>query len=219
MRKRILSLALVLIALVCLMVVSASAAENRTQCVCGGKAAGKTGHTCENVTFEPWYETNSLPTEGNYYLTDHVTISERHQLSGNLNLDLNGFNITRKVTTIYTTQVFLISTNATMSVTDSTDEPGTITRDGAALSDTNKVKIADGAANNGLIFAINANTTGSLSLYDGIQEVSGLILLVPTHQNAPAFDSKAGALSRCIQIRCITFLYSYNPHLLSGASC
>ena len=169
MRKRILSLALVLIALVCLMVVSASAAENRTQCVCGGKAAGKPGHTCENVEFQPWTSTTSLPKSGNYYLTGNVTITNYLLPNENLNIDLNGYNITRKVTSNTSSQVFAIAANYSLSITDSTANPGTISRDLSTMTE----EAQKGITNWGLLIMINSGYTGSLNLYGGIFDSTG----------------------------------------------
>ena len=38
-------------------------------------SASATTHTHDDITFEPWESTTSLPTTaGNYYLTDDVTL-------------------------------------------------------------------------------------------------------------------------------------------------
>ena len=50
-----------------------------------------------------------LPTEGDWKLTDNVTVTSRTAMTGNVNLNLNGFTVTRKLTStdnsngIYTT--------------------------------------------------------------------------------------------------------------------
>ncbi len=51
-------------------------------------------HTHDEITFEPWTATDSLPTSGNYYLTADVTVSAGTKLSATLNLCLNGHSIT-----------------------------------------------------------------------------------------------------------------------------
>lgn len=177
MRKKVLLIALALIVMVSLLVIPAMAEDTRTQCVCGGKAAGKPGHTCENITFEPWLETESLPAEGNYYLTDNVTISATKAITGDLKLDLNGHSITRSVTTTTNTQTFRLSGTGSLSITDSTANPGTITRDLSTLTDDEKMSIS----NWGLIFLVandvegaDNNATGSLNLYDGIFDATGM---------------------------------------------
>ena len=50
-------------------------------------------HTHDNITFAQWTETDSLPTSGDYYLTNDVTISSTLNVSGTLNLCLNGRGI------------------------------------------------------------------------------------------------------------------------------
>lgn len=177
MRKRILSFALALIVMFSLLVFPTMAENTRTQCACGGKAAGKPGHTCEDITFEPWLDTKSLPSSGNYYLTDHVAISATMAITGDLKLDLNGFNITRTVTSTTNTQTFRLSGAGALSITDSTANPGTITRDLSTLTDDGKMSIT----NWGLIFLVandvegaTDNATGSLNLYDGIFDATGM---------------------------------------------
>ena len=176
MRKRILSLALALILVTSVLVFPAMAADTRSQCVCGGKAIGKAGHTCAEITYEAWTKTDSLPSTGNYYLTDHVTITATKTITGTLNLDLNGFNITRTVTGTTGTQVFNMGGEGVLSITDSTETPGTITRDLSALSDDEKISIT----NWGLIFLVSNdvdgsanNAVGSLNLYNGIFDATG----------------------------------------------
>ena len=51
----------------------------------------------EIISWTPWKSGDSLPTTGNYYLTENVTIDARVAMSGNVNLDLNGKNITRVI--------------------------------------------------------------------------------------------------------------------------
>ena len=169
MRKRILAIVLVLAVFVGVAVFTAAAEGSRTQCVCGGKAVGKPGHTCQNVTFEPWTETTALPRSGNYYLTGNVTISNYLLPNGDLNLDLNGYNITRKVTGTSTTQVFAIASSHSLSVTDSTATPGTVSRDLSAMTEDAQKSIT----NWGLLIIVNKGFTGSLNLYDGIYDSTG----------------------------------------------
>ena len=169
MRKRIFSLALALTVMFSLLVFPTMAEDTRTQCVCGGKAAGKPGHTCKDVEFKPWTNTTSLPRSGNYYLTENVTISNYLHPNGELHLDLNGKNITRTVTTTSNTQAFAIANNYSFSITDSTANPGTISRDLSALTDAQKQSIT----NWGLCIIVNKNYTGTLNLYDGIYDSTG----------------------------------------------
>ena len=58
-------------------------------------------HTCNNITFTGWTKTTNLPTSGNYYLTADVNLgtssSNACQISGTLNLCLNGHTISGSV--------------------------------------------------------------------------------------------------------------------------
>ena len=69
-----------------------------THCICGHPAdgAGDIGdHTTHaDVTFQPWTSGNSLPTEGNYYLTQNVVLNGTAVLTGTL--CLNGYTISAK---------------------------------------------------------------------------------------------------------------------------
>jgi len=47
----------------------------------------------EDLVWTDWTEDASLPTTGNYRLTKDVNLTSGHVLEGNLNLDLNGYNI------------------------------------------------------------------------------------------------------------------------------
>ena len=169
MKGKILAILFVIALLVCALVIPAAAEDSRIQCVCGGKAEGKPGHTCSNITYEPWTSTTSLPKSGNYYLTDNVTITNYHLPNGDLNLDLNGHNITRTVTSNTTSQAFAIASNHSLSITDSTANPGTISRDLSTMTDDAKKAIT----NWGLLIMINSGYTGTLNLYDGIYDSTG----------------------------------------------
>ena len=69
-----------------------------THCICGHPAdgAGNIGdHTTHaDVTFQPWTSGNSLPTTGNYYLTQNVVVNSMTVLTGTL--CLNGYTISAK---------------------------------------------------------------------------------------------------------------------------
>ena len=69
-----------------------------THCICGHPAdgAGDIGdHTTHaDVTFQPWASGDSLPTEGNYYLTQNVVLDKTTVLTGTL--CLNGYTISAK---------------------------------------------------------------------------------------------------------------------------
>lgn len=69
-----------------------------THCICGHPADGAGnigGHTTHaDVTFQPWTSGNSLPTTGNYYLTQNVVVGKMTVLTGTL--CLNGYTISEK---------------------------------------------------------------------------------------------------------------------------
>ena len=179
MNKRILAILIALVVLVCFAAFTASAAEpgTRTQCECGGTAVGKLDHTCSNIEFLPWSDSTKLPAEGNYYLTCDVELTEQFGLNKPLRLDLNGHNIVHKVTNTDESRVFsMYGANANLSITDSTDKPGTITRDLSALDQAAQ----EGISNWGLLFLVAKdvsgsadNAVGNLKLYNGIFDASG----------------------------------------------
>ena len=138
------------------------------QCVCGGKAVGMSGHTCENVVFLPWTDTATLPSSGYYYLTDNVTTTAQTTLTGALQLDLNGYGITYQVAAgSKDTRVFRVESGASLSITDSTANPGTITRDLSQLTDAQKSAIS----NSGLLILVCDNADATV--YDGIFDSVG----------------------------------------------
>ena len=64
--------------------------------LCGGDTCDGNNHPAEAAAtvFEKWTEKGSLPGSGNYYLSENVTLTAAHTLTGNLVLDLNGHSIT-----------------------------------------------------------------------------------------------------------------------------
>ena len=155
-----------------------NADQVRYQCACGGKAVGKEDHVCENVEFLPWNRSDFLPTGGNYYLTRDVVTTGQTELDGStLRLDLNGHTITHKVSQkegenaeagkTHSTRVLCVNNGSTLYLTDSTADPGTVSRDLSALTDTQKSKIT----NYGLLLYISG--TGNVTLFDGVLDAAG----------------------------------------------
>ena len=65
-----------------------------THCICGDSSKNVNGHTHgADITFQPWTETDKLPTSGNYYLTRNVTLTNNATLQ-NANVCLNGYTVT-----------------------------------------------------------------------------------------------------------------------------
>ena len=57
----------------------------------GGEATLTSTHVHDGVTFDPWFETDSLPrASGSYYLTEDVTLSYYWHVGENMRLCLNG---------------------------------------------------------------------------------------------------------------------------------
>lgn len=83
----------------------------------------------EDIVWVDWTEENSLPTTGNFRLTKNVNLSATHALAGNLNLDLNGYNITLNLGATATSgTVISVYGNDKLYITDLSgkDVPGKI---------------------------------------------------------------------------------------------
>ena len=116
-----------------------------THCICGHPAdgAGDIGdHTTHaDVTFQPWTSGNSLPTEGNYYLTQNVVLSKTTVLTGTL--CLNGYSISVK-----DGGGPVEVSSGTLNLTDCAAQPGSVT----AARDQ----------------AINVYNSGSANIFNGV---------------------------------------------------
>ena len=166
--KKILALLLSL-TLILSYVPMAHAAGEKTYC-----AYGHTSHagiTCdaELITWSAWEETTSLPTSGNYYLTGDVTISSACSPS-DLNLDLNGCNITRTLSSSSTgsaCNVFSVATGKSFLLTDTNAE-----RTGIV-----SVSFGGGASvgNSTLGKVVKVGPNATMKLYGGIIDGSNII--------------------------------------------
>lgn len=157
-------------------------ADIREYCVCGGtEDDGQHGHTQELIQWKPWPVRYSsyLPAYnlgGNYYLLSDINIADQKSVQAELHLDLNGHNITRTVTAAAEgweerTRVFYVGQGGSLSITDSTDAPGTITRDLSALTEEQKNSIT----NYGLIILMNEEASGDCELFNGILDATGQV--------------------------------------------
>ena len=153
----------------------------RIQCVCGGKiVSGQNGHMCKQVEFRPWNDPETLPASGYYYLTTDVELPVQMQVSECLWLDLNGHNITHKVSAqegekaqagkTHNTRVFSLGAYAYLSITDSTETPGTVSRDLSQLTQAQQNAIT----NYGLIMILNGEYATGV-LYDGVLDSTGMV--------------------------------------------
>lgn len=180
----------------------------RHQCICGGKAvSGQNGHVCKQEEFLPWDDAATLPDNGNYYLTTDIVTTTQMPVSGRLCLDLNGHNITHKVSAVegekaqagksHNTRVFNLGANAYLSITDSTDAPGTVSRDLSNLTKSQEAKIT----NYGLIMILmGEHSTGVL--FDGILDATGMTAggggVICNHASATTFKMYGGTLKGAI---------------------
>ena len=163
-------------------------AQIREYCVCGGTMDdGTHGHTITKVQWKPWPVAYSkyLPSAsfgGNYYLLTDIVTNRQYNVASELHLDLNGFNITHKVTpkaeetlaelNSRGTRVLVLTANGHLGITDSSKgEPGMITRDLSLLTEEQK----NGITNWGLIVMMDETATDHFELYNGILDATGQI--------------------------------------------
>lgn len=150
---------------------------DRWGCECGGTKPA--GHTCENVAWAPWSSTTTFPTAtGNYYLTNNITTSAETYMGikSLVRVDLNGKNVTYKIpASKYPdyTRVLSLYEESELRITDSTANPGTISRDTSLLTPEQISSVP----NWGLLALINGQRTvdgvtvkvpATLIIYNGI---------------------------------------------------
>ncbi len=152
-------------------------------CLCNGTITGEAYHTCGDVTFQPWTETTSLPTDGNFYLTEDVTVSAITEITDNktLNLCLNGHTITNDrddAKRFFTVRGDLNiadcgTTGKILSYVNSTSANGGIayiySGNGGNMSIYGGTLELDGQARGGGIIYVGNNTNGTsvLNIYGG----------------------------------------------------
>ena len=121
MRKRIFSILLTIAVCLSMMPAGVWAADGETSgqgtnsehrhCICDGNT-DVNGHShSTDLDFQPWTETDKLPNEGTYYLTESVTISGKWSPTGEVKLCLNGKTISGKIT---------VGSGAKLTLTDCT---------------------------------------------------------------------------------------------------
>ena len=142
-----------------------------TKTYCAYGHSSHSGITCdaEMITWNEWESTTSLPTSGNYYLSGDVTISSSVSPSG-LNLDLNGCNITRTLTSSSTgsaCNVFSVATGKSFLLTDTNAERTGI----VSVSFSNGKSVANTTL--GKVVKVGPNAT--MKLYGGIIDGSNII--------------------------------------------
>ncbi len=94
-------------------------------CLCNANLSG-----CDHGDIEwmAWEGTASLPSSGNYYLLNDVTLTNRVEVYGELNLCLNGKTITANgVENTGADMHFKVMDQGVLSITDCATEPGKLT--------------------------------------------------------------------------------------------
>ena len=137
-----------------------------THCICGNSSKNVNGHTHDaDITFQPWTETDKLPTSGNYYLTRNVTLARDASLQG-ANVCLNGYTVTLS-------NVGRINPSGTAQLTDcSVDGKGKLesyagkANGGVAISRGNKFSLYGGTLN-GVKVEIGQTGGGTFNMYGG----------------------------------------------------
>ena len=134
-----------------------------THCICGGRNTNL-GHTSHSdVTFQPWRETDKLPTSGNYYLTRNVTLTKNATLQ-NANVCLNGYTVTLsdvgRINPSGTTQLTDCSVNGKLE-----SYPGKA-NGGVAISGGSKFYLYGGTLN-GVKVEIGQTGGGTFNMYGG----------------------------------------------------
>ncbi len=129
-------------------------------------AAGET-HTHDDVTFEPWTATDSLPTSGSYYLTADVTLSSAIKPSfgaGTINLCLNGYNIyvSGDNTTVYIVELGVTALN--IYDCSSVTHKFNTSSDAWVLDETNGTETLTG----GMIYGGVSIGAGEVNVHGGI---------------------------------------------------
>ena len=134
-----------------------------THCICGGRNTNL-GHTSHSdVTFQPWRETDKLPTSGNYYLTRNVTLTKNATLQ-NANVCLNGYTVTLS-------DVGRIMSSGTTQLTDCSvggklESYSGKANGGVAISNGNTFCLYGGTLN-GVKVEIGQTGGGTFNMYGG----------------------------------------------------
>ena len=126
----------------------------------------------ELLDWTPWEKNDSLPTSGNYYLTETVVVADGTTISDNLTLDLNGYNITRNVSADQTTlYIYDAVPNKKLTIVDLSGNatPGTLTVVPAKDADDKIIPV------NTVYGLIKLQTGGNVEIYNGIFDGKDLL--------------------------------------------
>ena len=135
-----------------------------THCICGDSSKNVNGHTHgADITFQPWRETDKLPTSGNYYLTRNVTLTKNATLQ-NANVCLNGYTVTLsdvgRIMPSGTTQLTDCSVGGKLESYSGKDNGG------VAISNGNTLCLYGGTFN-GVKVEIGQTGGGTFNMYGG----------------------------------------------------
>ena len=138
--------------------------SKHTHCICGDSSKNVNGHTHgADITFQPWRETDKLPTSGNYYLTRNVTLTKNATLQ-NANVCLNGYTVTLsnvgRINPSGTTQLTDCSVNGKLE-----SYPGKA-NGGVTISGGSKFYLYGGTLN-GVKVEIGQTGGGTFNMYGG----------------------------------------------------
>ena len=155
-----LTLLLLLALLVGLLALPVSAQEahphSGSHCVCGGSAVDNHDHVCADVTWQPvadGIKSFAYLADGNYYLTEDITVTERKTFFGKVTICLNGYNIYTTADTVFS----YIDPDAVLQICDcsGTYENGRWTWGGTVYANQEAGK----SRNYGAIMNTQANST------------------------------------------------------------
>ena len=135
-----------------------------THCICGAGYvnSGHTGHA--DVTFQPWTKTDSLPQEGNYYLTRNVTLTNDATLKS-ANICLNGYTVTLSGSATRIRAGVYGTDGCWGSLTDCVGK-GTVTGGGVYIWYNGKVNLYSGTLRSTRV-EISQTGGGTFNLYGG----------------------------------------------------
>ena len=138
-------------------------AFDHTHCICGKSDC--TDATHEKISFNAWSDTTKLPSSGNYCLMADMTITKETEVTGTLNLCLNGHKVTGGEDKGLRFLSTLSTSSGVLNITDCTAkwEDGVYTA-GGFFDNTNTHTGSGGGA-------IFIRKGGHLNFYEGI--VSG----------------------------------------------
>ena len=130
--------------------------EPHTHCVCGTGNLSVEGHTHKEETWTGISKLSDINREGNYYLTQDVTLTSAWTCQRNVNLCLNGHSITRTAKGYYdqngNNAVIIIKSNVDFTLTDCKGT-GTITHQEGVSG--------EGVYNEGRFFMYNGIISGN----------------------------------------------------------